>query len=122
MNDSEANQIFDLQSSTAPGERDENNGRDISDHGDGILREAAKNGGKPVSYLKLSEERRAWLVERACDRIDECRAKMGLVFGQGLARPGSWAWDRQIAQMQYDGVFDWRRDSGGVFLENNWSM
>jgi hypothetical protein len=77
----------------------------------------------PTTYLKLTDEQRNNLVKRACDRIDECRTKMGLVFGQGLAKAGSWAWDRQIAQMQYDGVYDWRKDIGlTVFIENNWSM
>lgn len=75
-----------------------------------------------ITYLNLNDQQKAWLIERACNRIDECRTKMGLVFGQGIARTGSWAWDRQIAQMQYDGVYEWRRNVGGVFLENNWSM
>ena len=120
MNDSEANDIFELTptSTIQPAQ-----GRaGVSARADVLQGDDAGNDGPPHSYLKLSDERRAWLVQRACDRIDECRAKMGLIFGQGIAKPGSWAWDRQIAQMQYDGVFDWRRDAGGVFLENNWSM
>lgn len=84
--------------------------------------EASTADVPPNTYLNLTDERREWLVTRACNRIDECRTKMGLTFGHGIARTGSWAWDRQVAQMQYDGVFEWRRNIGGIFLENNWSM
>lgn len=76
----------------------------------------------PNIYLDLSASRMDWLVTRACERIENCRNKMGLKHGQSMATPGSWAWDRQVAQLQYDGVFDWRRDFGGIFLENNWSL
>ena len=121
MNDSETNEIFELPSPHSI--TSAQSGRDSLAQPDRSLpANRADDDGPPRTYLKLSDERRAWLVQRACDRIDECRAKMGLVFGQGVAKPGSWAWDRQIAQMQYDGVFDWRKGSGGVFLENNWSM
>lgn len=121
MNNSEADDIFELQSAGNAGRTyDETDGQ--AQPVGSLAAGRGDDDGPPKSYLKLSEERRAWLVQRACERIDECRARMGLVFGQGVAKPGSWAWDRQIAQMQYDGVFDWRREAGGVFLENNWSM
>ena len=76
----------------------------------------------PKGHLKLTDEQRKDLVAYVVQRIDECRSQMGLHFGIGMAQQGSWAWDRQIAQLQYDGMFKWREALGAIFQENNWSM
>ncbi|HEY3897374.1 MAG TPA: hypothetical protein VGM54_02110 [Chthoniobacter sp.] len=62
------------------------------------------------------------ITEQACKRIDDCRSEMGLHFGQPLAGEWTWAWERQIARIMYQGNMEHRRALGGVFLDNNWSM
>ena len=76
----------------------------------------------PGSLLRLNEQRLSWLVQRACTRIEECRNDMGTQHGVAYATAGSWLWDRQTARLQYAGNFDWRKATGGIFVENNWSM
>lgn len=76
----------------------------------------------PRTYLRLSDERMRWLVDKAILRIQECRADMGVDLGSPNARPGSWAWDRQVARMAYYNNFDWRKAFGEIWNINNWSM
>lgn len=77
---------------------------------------------QPKTFLDLNDDRKQWLLKRALDRIDDCRASMGIEFGMGEALHGSWAWFREIAMQGYEGRYDWRMAYGGVFTENNWSM
>ncbi len=81
-----------------------------------------KPKSQPPDFLGIDPQRLVEITEQACLRIDDCRAEMGLRFGQPIAGEGTWAWDRQCARIMYQGNMEHRKALGGIFLDNNWSL
>lgn len=83
---------------------------------------AAKKDAGKLDFLGVSELRMAEITEQACRRIDDCRSDAGLQFGHPIAAAGTWAYERQLARVMYNGNMEMRRAFGPLFLESNWSL
>ena len=85
-------------------------------------------GPKVYLFSDLDDEKRKerleWVVQRACERIEDCRVERGIEYGNNVmsVRGGSWAEKRQLARKQYEGNHDHRKIPGTVFYEQNWTM
>lgn len=91
---------------------------------DNATEEAQEGTAPEVGYLGVPQVRLQQITNFACDRLQQIRSERGQNFGNPVAIPGSFIWNRQRFRLEYEGDQSVRSAFYGaqsVFSENNWT-